>query len=260
MNNPTPLFDTHAHYVDRAFDEDRGGLLDALFSSGEICGIVEAGTNLSTSQAAAELAAKYEHMWFAAGVHPSDITGNLSDLDSLIPLLADPKCVAIGEVGLDYHYDDGAPRELQLKWFDAQLSLAEQYNLPVIVHSRDAHGDTADVLRAHKNARCVLHSYSGSTEMMREYVRDSRYISFSGVITFKNASKILDVVRAVPDGQILIETDCPYLTPHPHRGKRNHSGYMRLTAAVGASLRGADFDSFAALTVQNAREFFGIKQ
>lgn len=260
MNNPPPLFDTHAHYIDAAFDDDRHSLLDTLFASGEICGIIEAGTNPQTSRAAAELAQRYEHIWFAAGVHPSDITGNLSDLDALIPLLTHPKCVAVGEIGLDYHYSDGAPRDLQLKWLDAQLSLAEAHNLPAIIHSRDAHGDTADILRAYKNVRCVLHSYSGSAELLRQYVNSGRYISFSGVITFKNAKKVLDCVRAVPDELILLETDCPYLTPHPHRGHRNHSGYLRLTVAAGASLRGADLESFAALTVQSARNFFGIKQ
>jgi TatD DNase family protein len=259
MKKPFPLFDPHAHYLDAAFEYDRYTLLDNLFGSGEICGIVEAGTNALSSRAAAELATRYGNLWFAAGVHPSDITGNISDLDALLLLLDNPKCVAVGEVGLDYHYDNGAPRETQLKWFDAQLSLAEERGLPVIVHSRDAHGDTADILRAHKNVRCVLHSYSGSLELMREYVRDGRYISFSGVITFKNASKILDCVRAVPEGQLLIETDCPYLTPHPYRGKRNDSGYLRLTAAAAAELRGADPDALAALTVQNAKEFFGIK-
>ena len=210
--------------------------------------------------AAAELAEKYENIWFSVGVHPSDITENLADLDALLPLLSHPKCVVVGEIGLDYHYDDGAPRELQLKWFDAQLSLAEQHNLPVIVHCSDAHGDTADILSAHKDARCVLHSYSGSVELLRMYARAGRYISFSGVITFKNASKILECVRAVPDELILIETDCPYLTPHPHRGKRNDSGYLKLTAGAAAAVRGTDFEAFAALTVSNSNKFFGIRQ
>jgi TatD DNase family protein len=259
MNKPSPLFDSHAHYLDAAFESDRYTLLDTLFGSGEICGIVEAGTNVLSSLAASELATRYDNLWFAAGVHPSDITGDIHDLDALLPLFDDPKCVAVGEIGLDYHYDNGAPHETQLGWFDAQLSLAEERGLPVIVHSRDAHGDTADILRAHKNARCVLHSYSGSLELMRDYLRDGRYLSFSGVITFKNANKILDCVRAVPDGQLLIETDCPYLTPHPHRGKRNDSGYLRLTAAAAAELRGVDPDALAALTVQNAKEFFGLK-
>ena len=193
-------------------------------------------------------------------MHPSDIAGDLRGLDGLRELLAHPKCVAVGEIGLDYHYDDGAPRDVQLKWFDAQLSIAEETGKPAIIHNRDAHGDTADLLRAHKTARCILHSYSGSTELLREFVRDGRYISFSGVITFKNAHKILDCVRAVPDAQLLIETDCPYLAPHPFRGKRNDSGYLRHTAAAAASLRGVRFDELAALTVNNTKDIFGIHQ
>ncbi len=174
--------------------------------------------------------------------------------------MSHPKCAAIGEIGLDYHYDDGPPREQQLLWLDAQLSLAKQYGLPVIIHCRDAHSDTMDILRAHKDVRCVLHSYSGSAELLREHVKFDRFISFSGVITFKNAKKTLDCVRAVPDGQILIETDCPYLTPHPHRGKRNDTGYLRLTAEAAAELRGVSLEDFASLTVQNSKRFFGIRQ
>jgi len=260
MNEKISLFDTHAHYVDDAFDADRHELLSRLFNSGEICGIVEAGTNAETSRLAASLAEQYDNIWFAAGFHPSDITENLSNLDEIVPLLSHPKCAAIGEIGLDYHYDDGPPREQQLLWLDAQLSLAKQYGLPVIIHCRDAHSDTMDILRAHKDVRCVLHSYSGSAELLREHVKFDRFISFSGVITFKNAKKTLDCVRAVPDGQILIETDCPYLTPHPHRGKRNDTGYLRLTAEAAAELRGVSLEDFASLTVQNSKRFVGIRQ
>ena len=258
MNNLT-LFDTHAHYDDPAFDADRFALLDSLFGSGAVCGIVNAGTNPITSGSSAVLAERFAGVWFAAGVHPSEITGESSDLDAVRALLDHPKCVAVGEIGLDYHYDDGPPRETQLKWLDAQLSLAEQTGKPAIIHDRDAHGDILDLLRAHKCVRCVLHSYSGSAEMLRELTRAGRYISFSGVVTFKNASKILDCVRAVPDELILIETDCPYLAPHPNRGRRNDSGMLQLTAAAAAALCSSDYEDFAALTVKNAKDFFGIK-
>jgi hydrolase, TatD family len=259
MDKIFSLFDTHAHYDDHAFDSDRYELLDRLFASGEVCGIVNAGTNPITSASSAALAQRYEHVWFAAGIHPSDISGDKRDIDAIKTLLSHSKCVAVGEVGLDYHYDDGPARDQQLDWLDAQLSLAEETHKPVIIHDRDAHGDIFDLLRAHKNVRCVLHSYSGSAEQLREYARAGRYISFSGVITFKNASKIHDCVRAVPDSQILVETDCPYLTPHPFRGTRNDSGRLRLTAATAASLRGTEPEAFAALTTKNAKDFFGIQ-
>ncbi len=257
--NNISLFDTHAHYDDRAFDGDRFELLDRLFASGEVCGIVNAGTNTVTSASSAALAERYDNVWFAAGIHPSDAgkTGG-SELEQIRLLLAHPKCVAVGEIGLDYHYADNPPREVQLNWLDMQLSLAEEADKPAIIHDREAHGDILDMLRAHKSARCVLHSYSGDADMLRKLVGDGRYISFSGVATFKNAAATLDCARAVPDELILIETDCPYLAPHPHRGKRCDSGLMRHTTAAIAASRGVDYNEFAALTVKNAKNFFRI--
>lgn len=260
------LFDTHAHYFDARFTAETAGadaLLPTLFA-GDICGIVNVGTDLATSRAAAAQAAKYPAMFAAAGIHPTDgmqyadADAALSELEAM---LADgaarraAKIVALGEIGLDYHYDD-TDRARQAALFEAQLSLAERYDLPVIVHDRDAHGDCFDAVRRHPAARGVFHSYSGSADMARELTRRGWYVSFSGVATFKNAPRVREAIAAVPDELLLIETDAPYLAPVPHRGQCNHSGYLVYTAAAVAAVRGVTADDLARLTVANARKLF----
>ncbi|MFA6947720.1 MAG: TatD family hydrolase [Eubacteriales bacterium] len=264
--SPLALFDAHAHYDDSRFDNpdgdtpERFALLDKLFSTGEVSYIANIGTNLETSAASLELAGRYENIYAACGIHPSDcmryddIAGTL---DALRSLLSNPKCRAIGEIGLDYHYDD-TPSDIQMKWFDAQLALAEETGYPVVVHDREAHGDCMDAVRRHRGARGVFHSYSGSAETARELVSLGWYISFTGVITFKNASRIAEVVKSVPDDRIMIETDCPYLAPVPMRGRENHSGYLRYTAETAAGLRGQTIEVLARLTRENALRFYRI--
>ena len=262
-----PLFDSHAHYHDAhfsdpSFENGRDGLLKELFSDG-ICGIVNVGTDLEDSRKAAELAGRFAPMYAAAGIYPSScpLTADrsvLSDsMDRLRELSRLPKVLAIGEIGLDFHYDT-VPREIQRIWFEEQLDLAESLDLPVIIHSRDAQGMTAEILKRHPGARGVLHSYSGSAETAAELSRGKWFFSFSGVVTFQNAQRLAAVVPTIPDDRLMIETDAPYLTAVPFRGRINHSGYLRYTADRIAALRRTDLDTIADLTRRNAETLFGV--
>ena len=230
-------FDSHAHYYDERFSEELeqgvDTLIDTLFSE-KVSYIINVGTDPTTSRAAAAQARKYENMYTAIGIHPSD-TRFLSDMDSELAfvreLIRSPesKCVALGEIGLDYHYDF-SPRDIQKVWFKAQLELARQLDLPAVIHDRDAHGDVFDMIKSTKGVRCVMHSCSESAEAVRQLTDMGHYISFSGSVTFKNAKNTVLSAEACPLDKILIETDCPYLAPTPHRGKLNHSGLVRHTA------------------------------
>ena len=253
------LFDTHAHYTDERLRGDKE-LLDSLFAS-DISHILTVATDLTDSDACAALALEYEGMYASTGIHPHECekAGNLDDaMNSLEKKLSLPKVVALGEIGLDYYYDF-SDRDTQMRFFRAQMELAAKKNIPVIIHDREAHGDTMDVIREYKNKVIgILHSCSASAEQVKEYAKMGWYISFSGVITFKNASKTLEAVLATPREQILVETDCPYLAPVPMRGKTNHSGYMHYTAAKAAELLQMDYDVFCEQEVQNAKSLLCI--
>ncbi len=258
------LFDSHAHYFDCRFfgdecPEGAASLLARLFTE-ELCGVINVGTDIGTTRAAIEQAKVFEHMYVAAGIHPTDAmqyVDRAGELLALECLLGDPqsKIVALGEIGLDYHYPD-TDKERQRLWFDDQLSLAEAYGLPVVIHDREAHGDCLDVLRAHPRVWGVFHSFSGSIEMARELLRRDFYISFSGTVTFKNAAKVAAVAAAMPMDRTLIETDAPYLAPHPHRGELNHSGLLHFTATRIGELWGITPEEAAAITAENARKLF----
>ena len=199
-------------------------------------------------------------MYVAAGIHPSDsrhyadMEGELQKLRHLLDTRLD-KIVAIGEIGLDYHYPE-TDKESQAKWLHAQLSLAEEYDLPVVIHDREAHGDCFDAICAHPRVRGVFHSYSGSAEMAKDLIRRGFYISFSGTVTFKNAARVGAVAAELPRDRVLIETDCPYLAPHPHRGELNHSGLLVYTAARLGEIWGISTDEAAEITTENAQNFF----
>ena len=258
-------FDSHAHYYDERFEseieESVDTLIDALLKD-SISYIINIGTSPETSRLAIEQAKRHANMYTAIGIHPSD-TRFLSDIDSELAdieaLILDPdnKCVCLGEIGLDYHYD-GTDKEKQMEYFERQMLLAEKLGLPVSIHDREAHGDVMDIIRRHPNVKGILHSFSGSPEMAEELVRLGYYISFSGTLTFTNARKPREVAAILPKDKILIETDCPYLAPHPHRGKINHSGYLSYTNAVLASILGLTEEECASITEQNARRVFGI--
>ena len=260
-------FDSHAHYWDARFTENEktpdqliGGLLSC-----DIAGIVNVGTSPETSRLAKEQAERFVGMEYAAGIHPTDAQGLSCGLDEAIAEIRaffrstdGKRPVALGEIGLDYHYED-TDKELQAAFFDAQLSLAEELNVPVIVHDRDAHADVFDAILRHPRATGVMHSFSGSPEMAREYARRGWYISFSGTVSFKNASKVVEAAAAVPDDRILIETDAPYLAPHPYRGQRNDSGFLKYTNEALAAARGVSPEETARLTLENAKRVFGIR-
>ncbi len=266
----TGIFDSHAHYFDTRFAEETEGadiiLQRDVFGQG-IDGVINIGTNNENSRICIAQAAKYEKMYVTVGIHPEDVgycKGSVDEeLARLCELFATPeirknnKIVALGEIGLDYHYD-GFDKQLQQEYFDRQLDIAEQYDLPVVIHDRDAHGDCFETVLGHPNVRGVFHSFSGSREMATELVKRGWYISFSGVLTFKNARKCVEVAEAVPMDRILIETDCPYLAPHPYRGKINHSGLMYLTAQRLAEVKEIAYSEAVAKTRENVRELFGI--
>jgi len=260
------LFDSHAHYFDARFASEEcpdgvGTLLSRLFAE-RICGIVNIAVDLPTAHLALAQARQYPHMYVAAGFHPTDamqytdIDREMAALRKLIVENRD-KIVALGEIGLDYHYPD-TDKERQSRWFRAQMSLADELDIPVIIHDRDAHGDCFDTVCAYPRVRGVFHSYSGSGEMAKELIRRGWYISFSGTVTFKNAARVGAVCAALPHDRVLIETDAPYLAPHPHRGSLNHSGYLTYTVSRVAELWGISPEEAAALTTENARRFYGI--
>ena len=250
------LFDSHAHYNDSQLIENKV-TPDLAYAQGVTC-ILNAGTNLESSRECLDFAEKYPFCVAAVGIHPSDCgkCGQLSDAMATLEALAcHPKAVAIGEIGLDYYWDD-MPRDVQKQWFEAQMSLAKKLGKPVVIHDREAHGDTFEMICRFPEVVGVMHSYSGSIEMAKEYLKRGWYISFSGVVTFKNAERVREVAAAIPKDRILVETDCPYLAPVPMRGKMNHSGYLHYTAEVVAEKLGLDFEEFACLSTENAKRLF----
>lgn len=265
----TKLFDSHAHYYDARFYAGGSSpepLLEQLFSA-DIGAILNVGTSLENAQTVIKQAARYPRMYAAIGIHPTDGQAYadpvraVQELESLLASGAErmsSKLVAVGEIGLDYHYPD-TDREKQAVLFELQLALAERLGLPVIIHDRDAHGDCFAALLHHPKLCGVLHSFSGSAELARELTRRGWYISFSGVVTFRNAPRVREAVAAVPLDHILIETDCPYLAPEPNRGKLNHSGYLSFAAAAVAAVKGVSPQELAGITFQNACTLFGIR-
>lgn len=263
------LFDSHAHYYDVRFFAGANtpdALLAGLFA-GDVGAILNVATNLENARTVMEQAARYPCMYAAVGIHPTDgqayddparAVAQLADLLSSKEERAARKIVALGEIGLDYHYPD-TDREKQAALFEAQLQLAKTLGLPVIIHDRDAHGDCFEAVLRHPEVRGVFHSYSGSAQLAKELIRRGWYLSFSGVVTFKNAPRVREAVAAVPLDRILIETDCPYLAPEPHRGEINHSGYLPFTAAAVAAVKGVSATELVLATFQNACRLFSIR-
>lgn len=253
------LIDSHAHLDDKRFDRDREKVIEDLKSNGvEI--VIDPGCDILTSVKAVSLAKKYDCIYAAVGIHPHEAE-DMDDetIDVLRNLSENKKVVAIGEIGLDYYYDN-SPRDLQKKWFEKQVELAKEVDLPIIVHDRDAHQDTFDIIKKHSgdNLRGVIHCYSGGIELAKEFVKLGFYISFAGPITFKNAKVSKQVVKELPMDKILIETDSPYLTPHPHRGKRNEPLYVSFVAREIAELKDMDYDDVVEQASKNTRELFNI--
>ncbi len=255
------LIDSHAHLDDSKFDKDRENIIESFEKNG-ISLIINPGDDLSSSIRAVNLAEEYEKIYAAVGVHPHSAKDiNKSTLEILKSFANREKVVAIGEIGLDYYYDN-SPRDIQKKWFVEQIKLAKEVNLPIIIHSRDAQQDTFDILKAEQdgNLKGVLHCYSGSVEMAREYLKLGFYISFAGPVTFKNARVLKEVAKDIPLDKMLIETDSPYLTPEPHRGKRNEPIYVRFVAGTIADIKGISFEEVAKATGENTKRLFRIKE
>lgn len=255
------IFETHAHYDDERFDEDRDLLIRELLS-GKICNIINVGADLKGVADSIALAEKYEQVYAATGVHPSDITDLNEDTFLWLKEQAHhKKVVAIGEIGLDYYWDkEPAVQARQREWFRRQMELARKLKLPVIIHSRDAAEDTMKVMKeVHaEEIPGVIHCYSYSTEMAKEFVKMGYYIGVGGVVTFKNAKKLKETVEQIPLERILLETDAPYMAPEPHRGSRNHSGYLVYVAEKIAELKGVTVEEVETVTRQNAEMLFGI--
>lgn len=252
-------FDTHTHLDDDKFCEDRDEVIAYIKEHG-VTYAVNVGSNITTSKQSIALAKKHDFIYAAVGVHP-EYVGEMTqeDLETVRQLTSCEKVVAIGEIGLDYYYDDGPDRETQKYWFRQQLLLAKELGIPYIVHDRDAHGDTMDIIREVGYGNGVMHCFSGSIEMAKVMIDLGMYISIAGQVTFKNAPKVQEVAAYVPLEKLLIETDSPYLTPVPHRGERNHSANVAFTCAKIAELRGMSAEALAGITMENAKKFYGLE-
>ena len=252
------LFDTHAHMDDRAFDIDRTELLAHLPNQGIVL-LMNPGCSLESSRNVDRLTRQYDYIYGAVGSHP-DVADEVNEevlAEYRAMVAANPKIKAIGEIGLDYHYED-IPRQLQLKAFKLQMELAQELNLPAIVHERDAHEDGMKVVEEFPEVTGVFHCYSGSAEMAKWLVSRGWYIGFTGVLTFKNARKALEVAAAIPLDRIVLETDCPYMSPEPFRGKRNDPGKLYRMAEKLAELRGLTVEEVHAITTENGKKLYRI--
>ena len=252
------LFDTHAHMDDRAFDADREEVLSSLPAQG-VGLLMNPGCSLQSSRAASALSQKYPFVYAAVGSHP-DAADEVNDdvLEEYRRLVgSNPKIKAIGEIGLDYHYED-IPREIQQRAFRAQMQLAQELNLPVIVHEREAHQDGMDIVSEFPAVTGVFHCYSGSLEMAKWLISRGWYIGFTGVLTFKNARKALEVAAGIPLDRIVLETDCPYMSPEPFRGRRNDPGRLYRMAEALADLRGLSREEIEAITLENGKRLYRL--
>lgn len=268
------IFDSHAHYFDARFEREYEGGAEAILAQimpDPVSHILNVGTDIRTSKLAIAQAGLYEGMYAAVGIHPGDChylpdeKSALAELERMISNedeRRDLKIVALGEIGLDYHFEAYGEipmdRAKEMRFFEAQMKLAERYGLPVIIHDREAHGDCFETVLRYPNVRGVFHSYSGSAELARELTRRGWYISFSGTMTFKNAERVRAAAREVPRDRLLIETDAPYLAPHPMRGRLNHSGLLVHSLDTLAELWECTPDEAALLTAQNAKKLFDI--
>ncbi len=256
-------FDSHAHFYDERFEEEHEGGADDLIKSHlgkDVSYIVNVGTSPDTCRVAIEQAKRYDNMYTAIGIHPSDarfITDMDAALAEIEALISDnaSKCIALGEIGLDYHYD-GTDKEMQKRFFKAQMEMAERLDLPVVIHDRESHEDVMSIIKEYPNVKGILHSFSGSSEMAKELTALGYYISFSGTVTFTNARRPKEAAAAVPTDRLLIETDCPYLAPHPLRGTLNHSGNLFYICKALAQIKGISEEEMAKITTENAKRIF----
>ena len=255
------LFDTHAHYNDERFENDRDEVLSSMQENG-IGFIMNSCSSIGEIPDIIALCEKYPFVYGSVGVHPHEAdTLCEADMETLKKYSAHPKIRAIGEIGLDYYYDS-SPRDVQRKWFARQIEVARELKMPIVIHDRDAHGDTIDILRSNNNFEVggEFHCYAGSVEMAKEILSNGMYIAFGGSLTFKNSVHPKEVAKYAPLDRILIETDAPYLTPTPQRGRRNDSRYMHLVAQMIADIKGIAYEEVERITTQNGKRLFGIQE
>jgi TatD DNase family protein len=250
------IFDTHSHYDDKQFNDDRHQLLETIFKNG-VDKIVSCGCDIDSTKLNLQLSHEYDNFYFASGFHPECLeNANISDLDLIKEFASDKKCLAIGEIGLDYHWMSST-KEKQCEFFEKQIALAKELDMPIIVHDREAHGDTLDILKSTK-PKGVVHCFSGSKEMAKEIIKLGMYIGLNGVTTFKNARKSLEVVKEIPLERLVLETDCPYLAPEPHRGKRNDSSYIPFIAEKIGEVLNIDVQELLNITNENAKRLYEL--
>ena len=254
MNN---IFDTHAHYADHAFDEDREALLSELPEKG-VRYVMLASSSVEDTAENSALAERYGYIYAASGVHPESVDTNPVDYLDIVTdtVKSNPKVRAIGEIGLDYHYE-GSDRDKQIVLFEEQIVLAKKLGLPIIVHSRDAAEDTLELLKKHRPAG-VVHCFSYSAEIAKEIVKLGMYVGFTGVLTFKNAKKPCKALAEVPLDRLLLETDCPYMAPEPFRGRRCDSSLIAYTAQAASAIKGLEVQELLDITCENAKRFYSI--
>ena len=254
MNN---IFDTHSHYTDDAYDNDRESLLTEIFDK-EVSYIIECATDYDSSIKALSLSEKFDNLYVALGIHGLDAErAYKTDFKKIKSLFENKKVVAVGEIGLDYYYEKYS-RNIQIECFKNHLRMANDLNLPVIVHDREAHQDTFDLIKEY-NSRGIIHCYSGSVEMAKEYIKLGLYIGIGGAVTFKNAKAIKEVAKIIPIENIVLETDCPYMTPEPYRGKRNRSDYIKFVAQKIADIKNMDAQEVINICTENSKSLFNIK-
>lgn len=253
------IFDSHAHYDDESFNEDRYELLEKLNKEKGIVGILNCGSSIEGARDSLELANKYDFIYAAVGVHPE--YAHMVDekvLQEIKEMAKNSRVKAIGEIGLDYYWEENPPREVQIEAFKKQMEIARELNLPVVIHDREAHKDTLDIIKMYKEVTGVVHCFSGSVEFAKECLKEGYYIGFTGVVTFKNAKKILEVLKEVPLDRILVETDCPYMAPVPYRGERNRSDYIQYVIEKIAEVKELTTEEVEKITIKNVKNFLKL--
>lgn len=252
------IFDTHAHYDSDSFDEDRENVIKELKENGVI-GVLNCGSDLYGLRKSVELAKEFDMFYAAVGIHPENADEFNEDVVKEIKeFVKNEKVKAIGEIGLDYYWEENPPREVQKEVFRAQMKLADELNLPVVIHDRDAHKDTLEIMKEFPNVIGVVHCFSGSVEFAKECIKLGYYIGFTGVLTFKNAKKLVDVCREMPAERMLVETDCPFMAPVPFRGKRNKSDYIEYIIDKMSEIRGISGEEMNEILLNNKKKLFKI--
>ncbi|EPB9414152.1 TatD family hydrolase [Clostridium perfringens] len=252
------IFDTHAHYDSDSFDEDRENVIKELKENGVI-GVLNCGSDLYGLRKSVELAKEFDMFYAAVGIHPENADEFNEDVVKEIKeFVKNEKVKAIGEIGLDYYWEENPPREVQKEVFRAQMKLADELNLPVVIHDRDAHKDTLEIMKEFPNVIGVVHCFSGSVEFAKECIKLGYYIGFTGVLTFKNAKKLVDVCREIPSERMLVETDCPFMAPVPFRGKRNKSDYIEYIIDKMSEIRGISGEEMNEILLNNKKRLFKI--